>query len=70
MDTDLDTQVRELLEKRRGDWPTIATASGVSYSWLSQFVRAKIPNPGYVTLKKLHAVLVELPATAQERAGA
>lgn len=69
MSTDLDTQVRDLLQQRRGDWPAIATASDVSYSWLSKFVRGHIRNPGIDTLRKLHRVLCpDAVATAQEGA--
>jgi transcriptional regulator with XRE-family HTH domain len=55
MAKDIDDATRELLNKRRGDWPEIATESGVSYSWLSKFVNNRIPNPGLETLKKVFA---------------
>lgn len=57
MTTDLDDQVRAALVARKGDWPRIAAEVDVSHSWISQFVRNKIENPGYLTLKKLHAYL-------------
>lgn len=57
MSTNLDAQLREALESRRGDWPAISERSQVSYSWLSKFVNGHIPNPGYETLKKLHAAI-------------
>lgn len=57
MSTDLDTKVRALLESRRGEWQRIAEEAEVSHSWISQFVRNLIPNPGFNTLKKLHDVL-------------
>ena len=53
----LDSTVRDLLAKRRGDWPRIAREADVSHSWMSQFVRGKIPNPGYATLRKLYEQL-------------
>ena len=53
MSTDLDSQVRQLLEARRGDWKVIAEHSDVSHSWISQFVRGLIPNPGFATLKRI-----------------
>lgn len=59
MSTDLDVQVRRLLEARRGDWGSIASAADVSHSWISQFVRGLIPNPGFNTLRKLHTHLTE-----------
>ena len=57
MKVDLDTRVKALLEKRKGDWRSIADESNVSYSWLSKFVNGYIPNPGYTTLKGLHEYL-------------
>lgn len=50
---DTDEVVRELLNARRGEWEAIATAAGVSYSWVSKFMNDHIPNPGNTTLKKL-----------------
>jgi predicted transcriptional regulator len=57
MPTDLDTEVKRLLESRRGDWPCLCQRADVSHSWISKFVRGRIPNPGYATLKRLHEVL-------------
>jgi len=63
MENNLDTQVRELLESRRGEWPAIAEGSNVSYSWLSKFANGHIPNPGLVTLRELHQFLTkQVPA--------
>ena len=53
MTTPLDVEVRAALERKRGAWKQVAADTGVSYSWISQFVRNKIPNPGYVTLIRL-----------------
>lgn len=53
----LDIEVRDLLNKRRGDWRLIAEQSGVSYSWISKFVNGHIPNPGYATLRDLRSKL-------------
>lgn len=64
MSTDLDTQVRAMLDARRGDWQRIAAAADVSHSWISQFVRGLIPNPGFATLKKLHEHLSKSEAVA------
>ncbi len=60
--TTLDIEVRKALEERRGDWGRIAKRADVSHSWISQFVRAKIPNPGYATLLRLHAELTQREA--------
>jgi transcriptional regulator with XRE-family HTH domain len=53
METDLDKTVLRKLEERKGDWQAVASASGVSYSWLSKFANGHIPNPGYATLTRL-----------------
>lgn len=60
----LDDMVRAELNRRRGDWQTIASESGISYSWLSKFVNERIDNPGYETLKRLHAYLQSTRAAA------
>ena len=57
MEQALDIQVRALLNGRRGDWQGIAKQADVSYSWLSKFVNRHIDNPGYGTLKRIHAAL-------------
>ena len=54
---DLDKHVRALLIARKGEWQSIATNASVSHSWLSKFVRGKIDNPGYQTLKKIEAAI-------------
>lgn len=63
MSTNLDQQVRAALDAKRGDWKRIAAAADVSHSWISQFVRNKIPNPGYTTLMRIHAELIGTQAT-------
>lgn len=65
MSTDLDIEVRALLEQRRGEWKRIAAEAKVSHSWISQFVRGKIPNPGYATLRDLRVRLAERAETAR-----
>ncbi len=62
MNTPLDVEVRAALERKRGVWRRVAADTGVSYSWISQFVRNKIPNPGYATLVKLRDELAKKPA--------
>lgn len=66
MNDQLDTNIRAKLEQRRGDWPRIAEASSVSHSWISQFVRGKIPNPGYATLKRISSALDQPTPTQAE----
>jgi transcriptional regulator with XRE-family HTH domain len=57
MDNPLDIEVRQALVQRRGQWPRIAEECDVSHSWISQFVRDKIPNPGFKTLTRLREYL-------------
>lgn len=64
MEHDLDNQLRSELDRRRGDWPQISRAADVSHSWISQFVRGKIPNPGYATLRRLSVALSPDPAAS------
>ena len=68
MSTNLDQAVLDLLMAKKGDWQQIATSSGVSYSWLSKFANGHIPNPGFATLVKLHATLVEAASKPEARA--
>jgi len=57
MAINLDSKVLSMLNAKKGDWQAISEAAGVSYSWLSKFANGHIPNPGYVTLRKLHDTL-------------
>jgi transcriptional regulator with XRE-family HTH domain len=66
MSTSLDVDVRAALERRRGDWRQIALSADVSHSWISQFCRNKIANPGFATLKRLHEKLGADATTPQE----
>jgi transcriptional regulator with XRE-family HTH domain len=61
----LDIEVRGALERCRGTWPRIAAQCGVSHSWISKFVRGKIPNPGFATLQSLQRVLAGLETVTQ-----
>jgi transcriptional regulator with XRE-family HTH domain len=74
MSKPLDIEVRELLEQRRGTWASVARECEISHSWISQFVRGKIPNPGFVTLSRLQAYLsaqaVAAPVVEPEKAPA
>jgi transcriptional regulator with XRE-family HTH domain len=69
MHTSLDIEVREALQARKGDWQRIASESGVSYSWLSKFVNGHIENPGFGTLKGLHAYLTTAAVQATAERG-
>ena len=52
-----ETEIKTLLESRRGDWTAIAKSSGVSHSWLSKFVNGHIDNPGIQTLRKVRTAI-------------
>ena len=49
--------VRDGVEGRKGHWPELAKAAGVSYSWLTKFGLGRIPNPGHRTLEKVARAL-------------
>lgn len=55
----LDQNVKDMLQARKGKWRHIAQTAGVSESWVSQFMRGIIPNPGIETLRKLHRAMKE-----------
>lgn len=57
MNTELDQQVKAALAARKGEWQEVAKQTGVSYSWISKFMNGHIENPGFATLKSLHAEL-------------
>lgn len=66
MSTELDAEVKALLEAKRGDWPRVCDLAEVSHSWISKFVRGDIPNPGFATLKRLHAALTSPDAASKD----
>lgn len=45
------------VQERRGDWPRLAQASAVSYSWLVKFAGKKIENPRIQTVERLSKAL-------------
>lgn len=59
MERELDLEVRDALLERKGDWQQISESADVSHSWMSQFVRGKIPNPGIETLRKIKKAIGE-----------
>lgn len=63
----LDTELRLQLRALRGEWPGIAKHADVSLSWMSQFARGLIPNPGIQTLRQL-AVAIETLGLAKRAA--
>lgn len=49
----LDEEVRDALNRRKGNWERIKNETGISYSWLSKFARNEIKNPGIDYLTRL-----------------
>lgn len=68
MEQSLDEEVRTLLEQRRGEWMSIAKELDISHSWISQFVRRKIPDSGYQRLRRLHEHLKGCAAASKAAA--
>ena len=58
------TQRRDqiIIELRRveGRWPEVSRISGVSHSWISQFARRKIQNPGVETLERVAGAIASM----------
>lgn len=69
MNTNFDEQIRAELVARRGDWIAISAKAGVSHSWISQFCRNKIPNPGIGTLRSVARALDNRGASPAQRGG-
>ena len=65
MEIPIDTEVRTILEKRRGDWQAISDESKISHSWLSKFVNGHIPNPGLTTLRKVRGAIERIDEQAR-----
>ena len=68
MNSTFDDDLRRRLIDHRGRWRSIAERADVSYSWLSQFAREKIPNPGFGTLTKVAAAIEALAAERKKAA--
>jgi predicted transcriptional regulator len=55
------------LNERKGNWPSIASDNGVSYSWLTKLAQGKIPNPGIQTVERLYHYLLPDQAKRDRR---
>jgi hypothetical protein len=64
---DTITRIREALQSRRGDWPTICGRTGLSYWWLTKFAQGRIAEPGLSKIERLQADLAANPATDRRR---
>lgn len=63
MRTNLVQRRDDLIDELRrfeGRWPEVVRLADVSHSWLSQFARRKIPNPGIETLDRVSRALQQL----------
>lgn len=59
------TLLQTRLQRRRGEWPSIAQAAGLSYWWVMKVGQGKIAEPG---LRKVEKLVAELDARDQGRA--
>lgn len=55
------TQIRNELQPRRGDWPAICTATGLSYWWLTKLAQGRIREPGLSKIERLQGYFAEHP---------
>lgn len=49
--------IQKRLQDRRGEWPAIAAAAGLSYWWVMKVGQGKIAEPGLGKIEKLAAEL-------------
>ena len=64
----LDSALTEL-RARRGDWPAICQATGLSYWWLIKFGQGRIREPGILKIQRLADHFAATPAKqAQQEA--
>ena len=54
----------QLLNDRRGDWPSIAKDCEVSYWWIQKLVQGHIADPGVTRIEKLHQYLTQSESAA------
>jgi hypothetical protein len=58
---DTCSQVRTALQSRRGDWPALCEATGLSYWWVTKFAQGRIREPGLSKIEKLQAYFAKHP---------
>ena len=58
------TSLRSALHSRKGDWPAICSATGLSYWWLTKFAQGRIRDPGLSKVEKLQVYLAALSLPA------
>lgn len=59
------TQVRASLQSRKGDWPAICAATGLSYWWLTKFAQGRIREPGLSKIERLQSYISAHPLGTQ-----
>lgn len=51
-------EVKEGLERARGEWRKICLELGIDYSWLCKVAQGQIDDPGVSRVERLHRYLV------------
>lgn len=52
------SEVRQLLNARKGCWLSICEQTKLDYSWLSKVAQGRIANPGYEKVSRLVGYLM------------
>lgn len=58
---------REALNARKGHWPEIAKATGISYSWLCKFGQGQYRNPAISYVERLSVYFESHPVSPAGR---
>lgn len=61
---DTSSQMRASLQSRRGDWPTLCKATGLSYWWVTKFAQGRIREPGLSKIERLQRYIADNPLPA------
>lgn len=67
---DTITSLKASLEARKGDWPSMCKATGLSYHWLTKVAQGKISEPGLRKVEVLQRYIAENPLPQPEGQGA
>lgn len=63
---DTASQIRASLQSRRGDWPALCRATGLSYWWLTKFAQGRIREPGLSKIERLQRYIADNPREAAD----
>jgi len=58
---DTISSIRTSLEARKGDWPRMCEATGLSYHWVTKVAQGKILEPGARKVEILRRYMAENP---------